>query len=63
MCSSDLADLEYVGSGGGNGRPEIGGWSAEFVLTRSDFGVDYGVGSGTLGDDVHVRIDVEAYKR
>ncbi|MHC4375298.1 MAG: YceI family protein [Planctomycetota bacterium] len=57
------ADLEYVGSGGGNGRPEIGGWSAEFVLTRSDFGVDYGVGSGTLGDDVHVRIDVEAYKR
>lgn len=57
------ADLEAVGSSGGGGRPEIGGWTAEFVLQRSAFGIDTYLDSGSLGDDVHVRIDVEAYKR
>jgi polyisoprenoid-binding protein YceI len=57
------ADLDFVGSSGGGGRPEIAGWTADFVLERSAFGIDTYLDSGTLGNEVHVRIDVEAYKR
>ena len=36
------------------------GFETEFELTRSDFGMNYGVESGSLGDKVKVIVALEA---
>ncbi len=51
-------EIHHVGSG--EFRGPVNGYTTEFVLKRSDFGMDYGTESGTLGDEVFVRIDAEA---
>ena len=41
-------------------RGEMIGFETEFELTRSDFGMNYGVESGSLGDKVKVIVALEA---
>ena len=41
-------------------RGEMVGFETEFELTRSDFGMNYGVESGSLGDKVKVIVALEA---
>lgn len=39
------------------------GFEASFTVKRSDFGMDYGVANGGLGDEVTLRVGVEGAKR
>jgi polyisoprenoid-binding protein YceI len=44
-------------------RGEMVGYETEFVLTRSDFGMTYGVESGSLSDKVTVIVALEASRK
>lgn len=39
----------------------VAGFSAETVVQRSDFGMDYGLPA--VGDDVHIRLEVEGFRQ
>ncbi|MFM9996492.1 MAG: YceI family protein [Phycisphaerales bacterium] len=58
------AELLKTGAGkdGRSGRDLIG-LEAKFTVKRSDFGMDYGVSGGGLGDEVHVVVSLEAGKQ
>ncbi len=54
-------DLEKTGSmTHPRSGKEVIGLHAEFTIKRSDFGMDYGVESGALGDEVKLMIGLEA---
>lgn len=44
-------------------RGEMIGYETEFNITRSDFGMTYGVESGALGDEVKVIVAIEAGRK
>ncbi len=44
-------------------RGEMIGFETEFTLTRSEFGMTYGVESGSLGDNVKVIVALEAIRK
>jgi len=52
-------NMEKTGHADGR-RGEMIGFETEFELTRSDFGMNYGVESGSLGDKVKVIVALEA---
>ncbi|MEZ5979263.1 MAG: YceI family protein [Planctomycetota bacterium] len=52
--------FEKVGEATSRDRRRVLGFTTEFVVKRSDFGDVYGVAQRILGDDVHVRVDIEA---
>ena len=41
---------------------EVLGLSMSTTINRSDFGMDYGVGNGLVGDEVIINIETEAMK-
>jgi len=41
-------------------RPALAGFETRFTIKRSDFGMDYGVENGALGDEVEVVLAIEA---
>lgn len=47
-------DVTKVGEGSGRGGEPVQGISSEFTIKRSDFGMDFYVDNGALGDDVTV---------
>lgn len=51
--------VEKTGEGEFMGA-KLTGWMTTFTLKRSDYGVKYGVGEGTLGDEVTLTIALEA---
>ncbi len=46
-----------------NRRGEMLGFETEFTLTRSEFGMDYGVESGALSDSIKVIVALEAGRK
>ncbi len=56
-------DLLKTGSGKSQRGGELIGFETTFRLKRTDFGMDYGVDSNTLGDDVQVIVSLEAVKQ
>ncbi len=58
------AELVKTGTGkdGRSGRDLIG-LESTFDIKRSDFGMDYGVANGVLGDDVRIIVAIEAGKQ
>ncbi|MAI67060.1 MAG: hypothetical protein CMJ26_04195 [Phycisphaerae bacterium] len=46
-----------------NRRGEMVGFETEFTLTRSEFGMNYGVESGALSDNVKVIVALEAARK
>jgi polyisoprenoid-binding protein YceI len=40
-----------------------GGFDAQFTIKRSDFGMNYGVSQGALGDEVTIFVSIEGAKR
>lgn len=58
------AELVKTGAGkDSRSNRELIGLEAKFTVQRSDFGMDYGVSAGGLGDDVHVIVSLEAGKQ
>jgi polyisoprenoid-binding protein YceI len=57
------AKLEWVGSG----KDQLGGFrqgfEGTFVLKRSDFGMNFGLDGGGLGDEVRVTVAFEGVKK
>jgi polyisoprenoid-binding protein YceI len=58
----DLAvKVQETGRRAGDGEhPGVAGFEARFTIKRSDFGMDYGVEQGSLGDEVELVLAVEA---
>ena len=44
-------------------RGEMIGFEMEFTLLRSDFGMNYGIESGALGDNIKVIVALEAGRK
>lgn len=44
----------------GDRGPALAGFETRFSIRRSDFGMDYGVENGSLGDEVEVVLAIEA---
>ncbi len=55
------ADFEVAGVGThlGNKKPLLGA-TATFTVKRSDFGMNYGIDAGALGDEVEMTVAIEA---
>lgn len=53
------AQLELVGTGAGMKGGELAGVEALLVIKRSDFGMNFMVDKGMLGDEVYVKISLE----
>jgi polyisoprenoid-binding protein YceI len=53
------ADAEYIGYSEGERTGKRTGYEVRFAIKRSDFGMDYNVGSG-LGDEVQVLLGLSA---
>jgi polyisoprenoid-binding protein YceI len=60
VTKSITIDMEHVGTAEGR-RGKLMGFHTTFTVDRTDFGMDYGVGSA-LGSDVEMTISVEAGK-
>lgn len=60
--SKDLTlKVKQTGYNEADGRhPATAGFETHFTLERSDFGMDYGIEQGSLGDEVEVMLAVEA---
>lgn len=58
--------LEFDGTNPGMGRGAVAGFQASVVLNRKDFGIDINMpletGGVVLGDNVAVKLDIEALK-
>jgi polyisoprenoid-binding protein YceI len=53
------AMIEWIGFSEPRGKKLIG-FEASFTITRSDFGMDYQVDQGGLGDEVSIIVGLEA---
>ena len=56
-------EVEKIGEGKGARGGEVSGFEARATIQRSDFGMNYGLANGALGDDVELIISVEGAKQ
>jgi len=62
--NSVKAKFEFLGEKDGGARAGyVAGWDATFTIKRSDFGMNYGVDNGALGNDVQIGVAVEGRKQ
>lgn len=54
-------DVSLLGFGENHRGKQLSGWSATTTLNKQDFGITYG--SGILGDEVAVEINIEAVRQ
>jgi polyisoprenoid-binding protein YceI len=52
--------VEKTGASTNKDGKKLVGYEAKFSIKRSDFGMAYGIDTGSLGDDVEVTVSVEA---
>lgn len=58
------AKLEWIGTkDGGERMGFLGGFEATFTIKRSDFGMNYGIERGALGDEVTLFVAIEGRKQ
>jgi polyisoprenoid-binding protein YceI len=57
------ANLEWFGTNESPRGGTIGGFEAIFTIKRSEFGMDYGVSAGALGDEVTLFVSLEGRKQ
>jgi polyisoprenoid-binding protein YceI len=65
MCGKTkpvTATLEFCGMAD-TSRGFKAGFEAQFTIKRSEFGMNYGVGEGTLGDEVRVIVGLEGNRK
>lgn len=56
-------DVTKVGEGTGRSGEPVQGMSSVFTIQRSDFGMNYGIEAGSLGDDITVTVHAYGQKR
>lgn len=58
------ASLEWIGThDGGEQMGFRGGFETRFTVKRSDFGMDYGITQGAVGDDVSLIVAIEGVRQ
>ena len=62
VTKSITAALEFTGGKAGP-MGDRAGYEAVFTIKRSDFGVNYGVENGMLGNDVRIVVNLEGVKK
>lgn len=62
MTKPITAALEFTGQKAGQ-MGDRAGYEAIFTIKRADFGVNYGVENGSLGNDVRIVVNLEGVKK
>ena len=65
-CKGAKKPVEAMATFVGRGETPFGfraGFEATFEINRGDFGIDWNLGSGALGDDVKITVFVEGARK